>query len=176
LKKLRVGVVYGGRSGEHEVSIASAAAVMANLDRARYEAVPIRIDRDGRWSLADKPDVAIVELGSNDMLRGYDPAITGAALDQIMAKLSQRGIPTLIAGMLASPNLGPAYKARFDPLYPDLAAKWNAMLYPFFLEGVAADSGLLQSDMLHPNAKGVARIVDRMLPSVERLIAEAEKR
>ncbi len=128
------------------------------------------------WALGGGADAAIVELGANDMLRGMDPANTRKALDAILAKLSAEKIPVLLAGMRAAPNLGPDYGARFDGLYPDLAAKYGAILYPFFLDGVAAERGLLQPDGLHPNSKGVALIVARMLPSVQRLVGEAEPR
>ena len=128
------------------------------------------------WALGGGADAAIVELGANDMLRGMDPANTRKALDAILAKLAEKKIPVLLAGMRAAPNLGADYVARFDGLYPDLAAKYGAILYPFFLDGVAAERGLLQADGLHPNTKGVALIVERMLPSVERLVGEAKSR
>jgi acyl-CoA thioesterase-1 len=83
-----------------------------------------------------KPDLAIVELGANDMLRGLKPAETRANLDAILAELKRRGIPTILAGMRAAPNLGRAYAAAFEPIYPALARKYGARLYPFFLEGV----------------------------------------
>lgn len=125
------------------------------------------------WALGDGADAAIVELGANDMLRGMDPAATRKALDAILKKLGDKKIPVLLAGMLAAPNLGSDYAARFNTIYPDLATQYEAILYPFFLDGAAAQSALLQADGLHPNAKGVALIVERMLPSVERLVGEA---
>ncbi|MBZ9939361.1 arylesterase [Mesorhizobium sp. BR1-1-16] len=128
------------------------------------------------WALGGGADAAIVELGANDMLRGMDPAGTRKALDAILAKLSEKKIPTLLAGMLAAPNLGSDYGARFDAIYPELATQYGAILYPFFLDGAAAQSTLLQADGLHPNAKGVALIVERMLPSVERLVGETKPR
>ncbi len=128
------------------------------------------------WALGDGADAAIVELGANDMLRGQDPARTRTALDAILAKLSAKKIPVLLAGMRAAPNLGADYVARFDAIYPDLATQYGAMLYPFFLDGAAAQPELLQADGLHPNSKGVALIVARMLPFVERLAGEARPR
>lgn len=125
------------------------------------------------WSLGDDADAVIVELGANDALRGVDPAITRDALDGILARLVERGLPVLLAGMLAPPNLGQDYGARFNPIYPELAAKHGVLLYPFFLDGVAARTDLNQPDGIHPNAEGVAVIVERILPSVEALIAEA---
>jgi len=123
------------------------------------------------WSLGDGADAVIVELGANDMLRGFDPDATRTALDTILTRIGEKNLPVLLAGMLAAPNLGADYGARFDAIYPELAAKHGAMLYPFFLDGVAAQAALLQPDGLHPNAAGVAVIVKAILPSVERLIA-----
>jgi acyl-CoA thioesterase I len=117
-------------------------------------------------ALKVKPDLLILELGANDMLRGLQPAQTRANLDAILADLKKRGIPVLIAGMRASPNMGKAYQAQFDPIYPALAKKYGARLYPFFMNGVAANRALLNPDQMHPNAKGVAVMVRGMLPLV----------
>lgn len=125
------------------------------------------------WSIGDDADAVIVELGANDALRGVDPAITRDALDRLLARLAERGLPVLLAGMMAPPNLGDEYAAAFNPIYPDLAEKHGAILYPFFLDGVATDLGLNQPDGIHPNAAGVAVIVERIAPSVEALIARA---
>ena len=122
------------------------------------------------WSLAERPDAAIVELGANDGLRGIDPASTRANLDAILAELKRRGIPVLLAGMYAPPNLGREYGAAFDAVYPGLAAKHGALLYPFFLDGVAVEPALNQPDGLHPNAAGVAVIVERILPYVMQVL------
>ena len=122
------------------------------------------------WSLAERPDAAIVELGANDGLRGIDPAATYANLDAILAELKRRGIPVLLAGMYAPPNLGREYGAAFDAVYPGLAEKHGVSLYPFFLDGVAVEPGLNQPDGLHPNASGVAVIVERILPYVMRVL------
>jgi acyl-CoA thioesterase-1 len=128
------------------------------------------------WSVPEGTDAVIVELGANDMLRGIDPARTRAALSEILGRLKARGLPVLLAGMLASTNLGPDYKAAFDAIYPDLAKTYGALLYPFFLDGVALDRGLTLPDGLHPNAQGVDVIVARILPSVEALISRAKAR
>ena len=122
------------------------------------------------WSLADRPHAAIVELGANDGLRGIDPASTHANLDAILAELKRRGIPVLLAGMYAPPNLGREYGEAFDAIYPKLARKHGVALYPFFLDGVAVEPALNQPDGLHPNAEGVAVIVARILPYVMRVL------
>ena len=118
------------------------------------------------WSLADDPDLVIVELGSNDALRGIDPAVSRANLDAILAELQTRGIAALLAGMLAPRNLGTDYVEAFDGMYGELAEAYDVPLYPFFLEGVAAEPELNQPDGIHPNASGVAVIVDGILPDV----------
>lgn len=125
------------------------------------------------WSVPAGTRAVILELGANDMLRGIDPKATGKALDQILQRLTARHIAVLLCGMRAAPNLGPAYGQAFERLYPTLAAKYGVDLYPFFLDGVAANPRLTQSDGMHPNAAGVATIVARMLPKVESLVARA---
>ena len=122
------------------------------------------------WSLADRPDVAIVELGANDGLRGIDPASTYGNLDAILAELKRRGIPVLLAGMYAPPNLGSEYGEAFNAIYPRLAERHGVVLYPFFLEGVAVEPALNQPDGIHPNGDGVAVIVERILPYVMRVL------
>jgi acyl-CoA thioesterase-1 len=124
------------------------------------------------WALDDRVNAVILELGANDALRGLPPAQAEAALDQILAKLDQRHLPVLIAGMRAPPNLGPDYAQAFDPMYQRLAAKHAALLYPFYLDGVAAAPDLNQPDGIHPNAQGVEVIVARILPSVETLLSK----
>lgn len=126
------------------------------------------------WAVPDGTDAVVLELGANDMLRGIDPKRTREALSEIVRRLKARGIEVLIAGMLASPNLGPEYSAAFNSIYPDLAQRYGALLYPFFLEGVALDPALNLADRLHPNARGVDRIVAGILPSVEALIARVK--
>jgi acyl-CoA thioesterase I len=123
------------------------------------------------WSVPAGTDAVIVELGANDMLRGFKPEITRDALDAILRRLTERHIAVLLCGMRAAPNLGAEYGQAFDTVYAELAAKYGVLLYPFFLDGVAADLTLTQPDGLHPNAKGVDVIVGRILPKVEELIA-----
>jgi acyl-CoA thioesterase I len=123
------------------------------------------------WSVPAGTDAVIVELGANDMLRGIDPRVTRNALDTILTRLAVRHIAVMLCGMKAAPNLGAEYGKAFDSIYPDLAAKHGVLLYPFFLDGVAANAALIQSDGLHPNAAGVDVIVGRILPKIEDLIA-----
>ena len=148
-KGVAVNVVNAGVSGD------TATGGLARLD----------------WSVPDGTDAVILELGANDALRGFDPAITRKALDTMLHRLQERKIPVLLCGMIAPPNLGAEYGRAFNAIYPDLAGQTGAILYPFFLTGVAADSKLNQSDGLHPTAAGVAVIVARILPEVEELIA-----
>lgn len=126
------------------------------------------------WSVPDDTDGVILELGANDALRGVDPKVTKAALEKILDRLAERKIPVLLAGMQAPRNMGPDYVKAFDAIYPALAAQHEVVFYPFFLDGVATDPMLNQGDGMHPNAKGVDAIVQRMLPSVEQLIARAK--
>lgn len=127
------------------------------------------------WSVPQDTDAVMLELGANDMLRGIEPAATRAKLDSILLRLTERHISVLLCGMRAAPNLGADYVAAFDRIYPELAAKYGVILYPFFLDGVAGDRSLIQQDGLHPNAAGVAIIVQRILPKVQELIAQARK-
>jgi acyl-CoA thioesterase-1 len=106
------------------------------------------------WSLADKPDAAIVELGSNDALRGLSPAQTEKNLSAILAKLRSKHIPVLLLGMMAPRNMGPEYAHAFDAMYPKLAKQYGALLYPFVLQGVALNPKLNQADGMHPNPAG----------------------
>jgi acyl-CoA thioesterase-1 len=121
-------------------------------------------------ALKAKPDLVIVELGANDMLRGLSPAQTRANLDAILAELRRRQIRVLLAGMRAAPNMGKSYAAQFEPLYPQLARTYGATLYPFFLAGVAAQRPLLQADGMHPNPRGVEIVVRGITPQVARLL------
>lgn len=123
------------------------------------------------WALADRPDAVIVELGANDGLRGLDPASTAANLEAILTRLDAAGVGVLLTGMVAPPNLGEEYGAEFRAIYPRLARKFGIDLYPFFLDGVVTIKELNQDDDLHPNARGVAVIVERILPQVKKLIA-----
>lgn len=119
------------------------------------------------WSIPDGTDAVIIELGANDALRGVDPAVTRAALEDIIKRLLARKMSVMLAGMYAPPNYGSDYAAKFDPIYPDLAKAYAVPLYPFFLEGVAADKKLNQADGMHPTAEGVDAIVQRIAPAVE---------
>lgn len=124
------------------------------------------------WSLAEKPDAVIVELGANDGLRGLDPQQTYRNLNAILGQIRDAGIPVLLAGMLAPPNLGREYGDEFNAIYPRLAEENAIPLYPFFLEGVAAQPELNQDDGIHPNAAGVDVVVRSILEPVRRLLAE----
>jgi acyl-CoA thioesterase-1 len=123
------------------------------------------------WSVPDGTSLVILELGANDMLRGIAPAITEKNLDAMLARLKARNITVLLAGMRAAPNLGRDYQAAFDAIFPALAQKYGVQLYPFFLDGVAADRSLLLEDGMHPSAAGVDRMVERVLPLVETMLA-----
>ncbi len=128
------------------------------------------------WALADRPDLVIVELGANDALRALPPAATAANLDAILTRLQQRKVAVLLAGMVAPRNLGRDYYGNFDAIYPRLAAKYQVPLYPFFLDGVAGDPALNQADGIHPNPRGVAKIVRRIMPLVQKTLAELTPR
>lgn len=128
------------------------------------------------WSVPDGTDGVILELGANDMLRGIDPNIPRQALDEILARLRERGIPVLLTGMYASRNLGAEYVARFEAIFPDLAKKYGVPLYPFFLDGVAGVREFALPDGLHPTPKGVQVVVERILPTVERFVAQLAAR
>jgi acyl-CoA thioesterase-1 len=149
-----VKVVNAGVSGD------TAAAGLARLD----------------WAMPDDASAVIVELGANDALQGLDPAATKATLEKIITELKARGLPILLAGMEAPPNLGKEYVEQFRALYADLAQRYDLILYPFFLDGVALDDNYTLGDGMHPNAEGVARIVDGILPKVEELLAKARPR
>ncbi len=122
------------------------------------------------WSVPADADALIIELGANDMLRGLNPEATKRTLADILDRARATHLPTLLAGMRAAPNLGADYDKAFDAIYPALAQSYGAILYPFFLDGVAGDAKLNQPDGLHPTAAGVAVIVGRILPSVEALL------
>ncbi len=143
-----VTVINGGVSGD------TAAAGLARAD----------------WTLAEKPDAVFLCLGANDFLRGLDPTETEANLRALMQAFADRKLPVLLAGMLAPQNLGADYAQAFDGIFPRLAQEFDAVYYPFLLDGVALDPALNQGDGIHPNAAGVAVIVERILPSVETLL------
>ena len=119
------------------------------------------------WSVPEGTEAVILELGANDALRGIDPRVTRAALTDILTRLKARRIAVLLCGMVAPPNYGSDYAARFNAIYPELAKSFGVPLYPFFLEGVAAAARLNQADGLHPTAEGVDMIVKNILPTVE---------
>jgi acyl-CoA thioesterase-1 len=125
------------------------------------------------WSLADHPDATVVELGSNDALRGIPPGQTEKNLSLILARLKAQHVATLLLGMKAPRNLGPEYAHDFDAMYPKLAKQYGAMLFPFVLDGVALNAKLNQADGLHPNPAGVKVIVNRIFPDVKQLVAQA---
>jgi acyl-CoA thioesterase I len=122
------------------------------------------------WALTDDVKAVIVELGANDALRGLDPAQTEVALRSILDALKAKHLGVLLLGMKAPPNMGADYQAKFDALYPKLAAEYGAGLYPFYLDGVAAVPDLNQPDGMHPNEKGLLVIVPKLLPEVEKLV------
>ena len=125
--------------------------------------------------LPRKPDLVIVGLGGNDLLRGLNPAQTRANLDAILTELDRRGIPAMLTGMLASPNMGADYVAAFNPIFPALARVHDTPLYPFFLDGVAGRPALIQPDGLHPNAAGIDVIVGKVAPAVTAALARAPR-
>jgi acyl-CoA thioesterase-1 len=127
------------------------------------------------WALADDPDVVILELGANDGLRGLRPAETRANLDAILTRLGEEGIAVLLAGMLAPPNLGREFGEAFNAMFPALAEEHGVAFYPFFLDGVATDPALNQPDGIHPNAAGVAVIVERILPHLLAVIEDLDR-
>jgi acyl-CoA thioesterase I len=126
------------------------------------------------WALPEDASAVIVELGGNDALQGIPPEGTKAALAKIIEQLHAKGLPVLIAGMESPRNMGKEYVTAFAAIYPDLAERYGAVLYPFFLDGVALDDRLMQEDGIHPNAKGVERIVEGILPKVEELLAKVD--
>jgi len=126
------------------------------------------------WSLGEKPDAVIVELGGNDALRAVDPKITAENLDAIVLRIQQAGLPVLLAGMLAPPNLGRDYADRFNVIYGKIAKERSVLLYPFFLEDLITVPDLMQGDHIHPNPKGVKVIVKGILPVVEKLVEQVK--
>ena len=127
------------------------------------------------WAMEGHVDLVILELGANDALRGLNPKITRQNLDQMIKTLKQRGIIVLLAGMIAPPNMGPDYAKSFNPIYPDLAVQYGLTLYPFFLDGVAAQPGLRLSDGMHPNPAGVKVIAERIAPVVIKALGGKQK-
>jgi acyl-CoA thioesterase-1 len=122
------------------------------------------------WALADKPNVVILALGANDMLRGIDPKIVRANLDQMIGKIQASGAKILLLGMQSTTNWGAEYERAFDNIYPELAKAHDVPLYPFFLDGVAMNPALNQPDGMHPNEHGVAIMVDHIAPLVAKMV------
>lgn len=128
------------------------------------------------WSVPEEADGVILALGANDMLRGLDPEVTERALRETVERLEARDIGVLLVGMVAAPNMGEAYRARFDRIYPEIARDHDLLLYPFFLEGVIQEPDLMLPDGIHPGAQGVERMVENILPTVEAFLARIEGR
>lgn len=178
-------IVAFGDSLTAGYGLAGSEAFPARLERAlKAKGVNVEIENAGvsgdtasgglsrlEWSIPDGTDAVILELGANDMLRGIDPKLTREALDSILAKLKERNIAVLLAGMRAAPNLGGEYVQGFESIFKDLAQKYDAVFYPFFLDGVTTQTKLVLRDGLHPNAAGVDVIVAGIIPKVEELIA-----
>ncbi|MBY5881598.1 arylesterase [Rhizobium ruizarguesonis] len=122
------------------------------------------------WSVPDGTDGVILELGANDALRGIPPEESAKNLDQMITRLKERGIAVLLAGIIAPPNMGADYAARFNPIYQKLSEKHGLPLYAFFLDGVALEAGLKLDDGMHPNTKGVDVMVEKMEPAVTNFV------
>jgi acyl-CoA thioesterase-1 len=127
------------------------------------------------WSVPDGTKGVILELGANDALRGIAPEETRKNIEAMITRLKDRGIAVLLAGMMAPPNMGGDYAARFNPIYPELAKKYGLELYPFFLDGVVTEAKLKLEDGMHPNGDGVGVMVEKALPVVERFLATLNK-
>lgn len=179
-------VVAFGDSLTAGFQLAAAQAFPAQLERRLVaDGFPVRVVNAGvsgdttadglarlDYALSEKPDLVILELGANDMLRGVDPKVTRQNLEKMLAAIKEKGAAILLAGMKASGNYGEAYRALFDAIYPELARAQSLSLYPFFLDGLDKDAALLQKDGLHPTAEGVGRIVAGVAPSVEESLRE----
>jgi len=151
-KGINVQIVNAGVSGD------TASGGLARLD----------------WSLPSDTDAVLLELGANDAMRGIDPAVTRKALAAILTKLKERGVAVLLCGMYSPPNMGADFERAYQQMYPQLARSYDAILYPFFLEGVAGHREHNQADGIHPTSKGVDLIVKAILPKVEELVARVK--
>ena len=151
-KGINVQIVNAGVSGD------TASGGLARLD----------------WSLPSDTDAVLLELGANDAMRGIDPAVTRKALAAILTKLKERGVAVLLCGMYAPPNMGADFERAYQQMYPQLARSYDAILYPFFLDGVAGHREHNQVDGIHPTSKGVDLIVKGILPKVEELVARVK--
>jgi acyl-CoA thioesterase-1 len=127
------------------------------------------------WVLGTSPQAAIVELGANDGLRGDSPAAMAANLTAILDELARRHVPVLLSGMYAPPNFGPQYERAFRAVFDRLGKRPGLLYDSFFLQGVVQVPSLNQPDGLHPNARGVKLIVARLLPLVQKLLAEVKR-
>ena len=123
------------------------------------------------WSLGDKPNIVILCLGANDMLRGLDPALTNNNLDVIITKFKKNNVIVILAGMLSPESMGPDYQSAFDSIYPELSKKHSLIFMPFLLEGVALEKALLLADYKHPNAKGIEVIATNLNPYIVEAIS-----
>ncbi|MDB4847721.1 arylesterase [Candidatus Pseudothioglobus singularis] len=123
------------------------------------------------WSLGDNPNIVILCLGANDMLRGLDPALTNNNLDVIITKFKKNNAIVILAGMLSPESMGPDYQSAFDSIYPELSKKHSLIFMPFLLKGVALEKGLLLADYKHPNAKGVEVIATNLNPYIVEAIS-----
>lgn len=184
--KRRLKIVAFGDSLTAGYNLPASAAFPAQLEKAlRARGFDVEIVNAGvsgdtttsamarlDWSIPDGTDGVIMELGANDALRGVDPGLTENNFRLMLQKLQDRGIPVLLAGMLAPRNMGENYVKLFDGMYRPLAAQFNATYYPFFLNGIAGDPKLNLPDGIHPNAEGVAVIVKNILPTVEDFIRQ----
>ncbi len=159
------------------------AALQANGIKARVHGAGVSGDTSAAGkarltfvldNLQRKPDVVVLGLGGNDMLRGIKPAETRANIAAMVAELDKRGIDVVLTGMLAAPNLGADYANAFNPIFPALAKQYDAPLLPFFLDGVVTDKTLMLDDGIHPNAKGVTKVVEKLGPLVERELKAAQ--
>ena len=152
VKGIKIQIINAGVSGD------TASGGLARLD----------------WSLPSDTDAVILELGANDAMRGIDPAVTRQALAAILTKLKERGVAVLLCGMYAPPNMGADFERAYQRMYPQLARSYDAILYPFFLDGVAGHREHNQADGIHPTSKGVDLIVKAILPKVEELVARVK--
>jgi len=143
------------------------AGVSGDTSAAGRQRLAFTLDNQAR-----KPDLVLLGLGGNDVLRQISPAETRANMTAMLDELKRRDIPVMLTGMKAPPNLGADYVARFDSIWPDLARTYHGTLYPFILDGVIGDPALMQGDRVHPNAAGVAKIADRVAPLVKERLAD----
>ncbi|MEH6951565.1 arylesterase [Nitrobacter sp. NHB1] len=180
-----VKIVVLGDSLSAGLGLPAADAFPAQLEKAlKDKGLNVAIDNAGvsgdtasgglgrlDWSVPAGTQGVILELGANDALRGIDPKVTRAALEEILKRLKARDVAVLLCGMIAPPNYGAEYVSQFNAIFPDLAKTYDVPLYPFFLDGVAANTRLNQADGMHPTAAGIAVIVGRILPTVEAFLS-----